>query len=160
MLLGHTQLRVDGRSYRGDCSGFVEAVFGSIDLRIEDPAESGVSGTHILFRSLAKQGRITGRSVRPGDLLFFHNTWDRNGNRLRDDRFSHVAVAEAVDSDGTITMVHFASGAVKRDTLNLKHPGTARDPDSGRTWNSYLRRGGGKVLAGQLFFKSGRPLPR
>ncbi len=160
LLLGRTSLRVQGRSYRSDCSGFVSAVYDSIDLRVADPALDGVSGTHILFRSLAGEGRIKGRDVRPGDLLFFHNTWDRNGNKLRDDRFTHVAVAESIATDGTVTMVHFASGKVKRDFLNLKHPSTARDPATGTTWNSYLRRGGGKVLTGQLYFKSGRPLPR
>jgi peptidoglycan DL-endopeptidase CwlO len=160
MLLGHTSLRVQGRSYRSDCSGFVHAIYESIGMHIDDPLIEGESGTHVLFKSLAKDGRITGRNVRPGDLLFFHNSWDRNGNKIRDDRFSHVGVAESMDADGTVTMVHFASGKVKRDFLNLKHPSTARDPDSGKTWNSYLRRGGGKVMTGQLFFKAGRPLPR
>ncbi len=159
-LLGQTSWRVNGRPYRADCSGFVTALYDGIDLAVADPGEQGLSGTHILFRSLAKRDRIRGRDVRPGDLLFFHNTWDRNENRLRDDRFSHVALAESVADDGTVTLVHFASGVVKRDFMNLRHPNTARDPDSGRTWNSALRRGGGRVLTGQLFFKSGRPLPR
>ena len=96
--------------------------------------------------------------MRPGDLAFFHNSWDRNGNKLRDDRFTHVALVERVADDGTIRLLHFASGKVKRDVMNLRHKNTARDPDTGETLNSYLRRGGGKVLTGQLFFRFGRPV--
>lgn len=160
MMLGRADIRQDGRPYRSDCSGFVEASYDSIRISLVDPTLRGVSGTHILFKSLAGRNRITGRRIAPGDLLFFHNTHDRNGNRIRDDRFTHVALAESVDDDGTVTFLHFASGKVKRDVLNLAHPNVARDPVSGRSWNSFLRRGGGRVLAGELFFKSGRPLPR
>lgn len=159
-LLGQREIRVGGQGFRSDCSGFVTAVYSAIDLPLIDPDEGGISGTHTLFRSLAKRGRIRRQNLRPGDLLFFHNTWDRNGNRLRDDRFSHVAVVESVDADGTVHFVHFASGQVKRDVLNLQHRGVAKDPDTGKTWNSHLRRGRGRVLAGQLYFKAGRPLPR
>ena len=86
--------------------------------------------------------------------------WDRNGNKFRDDRFTHVALVEKVDPDGSIHITHYVSGRVKRDVMNLKHRSVARDPGSGKTWNSYLRKGGGKVLSGQLLFRLGRPLPR
>lgn len=159
-LLGRSQIHVDGKKHRADCSGFVTGVYSGIDLDLIEPGTRGVSGTHILFRSLGGRDRIVGKRIKPGDLLFFHNTHDRNGNRVRDDRFTHVGLATGVDADGTVTMVHFASGKVKRDVLNLKHPSVAKDPATGKPWNSYLRRGRGKVLSGQLFFKAGRPLPR
>ncbi len=160
LMLGREDIRLDGRPYRSDCSGFVEASYDSINFNLLDPGVRGVSGTHSLFKSLAGRGRIKGKDIRPGDLLFFHNTWDRNGNKLRDDRFTHVGLAESVEVDGTVTFLHYVSGRVKRDVLNLKHRNVVRDPVSGRTWNSFLRRGGGRTLAGELFFKSGRPLPR
>jgi len=156
-LLGQREVRLGGKTWRSDCSGFVIAVYEGAGRTLIDPGVQGRSGTELLFRSLASRGRITGKNVRPGDLLFFHNTWDRNHNGLRDDRFSHVALAEDVAADGTVTFIHYASGRVKRGVLNLRHPSTARDPDSGAEWNSPLRRGRGRVLAGQLFFKAGRP---
>ncbi len=159
-LLGQTTLMVEARSYRADCSGYVFAAFSAAGVDLIDPGARGTSGTELIYRTLQSRGRLRGAArLRPGDLLFFHNTWDRNGNRLRDDRFTHVAIVDSVDSDGTVGFLHFASGRVKRDLMNVRHRNTARDPDSGKTWNSSLRRGRGRVLAGQLFHHAGRPLP-
>ncbi len=161
MLMGETRLRVGDKPYRADCSGYVTAAYDAASVRLIEPGVEGDSGTELMFRSLKARGRIhKSKTPLPGDLAFFHNTWDRNGNKVRDDRFSHVALVESVADDGTIRLLHFASGKVKRDVMNLRHPDVARDPDTGKTWNSYLRRGGGKVLTGQLFYRFGRPLPQ
>jgi cell wall-associated NlpC family hydrolase len=159
-LVGKSQLTVGGQRHRSDCSGFVQAAYSAAGLDLIGDGAGGSSGSEAMYRTLKQRGRLVPDSaIRPGDLLFFHNTWDRNGNGIRDDRFSHVALAEAVDREGTVTFVHFASGRVKRDVLNLRHPEDATGA-GGATWNSTLRRGRGKVLAGQLFFRAGRPLPR
>lgn len=159
-LLGQTALTVKDRPYRADCSGYVSAAFSAAGVELIEPGARGMSGTELIYRTLQSQGRLRGAArLRAGDLLFFHNTWDRNGNRLRDDRFTHIAIVDSVESDGTIGFLHFASGRVKRDLMNVRHPNTPRDPDSGKTWNSSLRRGRGRVLAGQLFHRAGRPLP-
>lgn len=162
MLLGEIQVRVGERSYRSDCSGFVTAAFDTIQMPIADPQVEAKSGTETIYKTLKARGRIHNKRVpEAGDVAFFHNTWDRNGNKIRDDRFSHVALVESVDEEnGTVTLIHYASGKVKRDVMNLKHPDVARDPDTGEMWNSYMRRGGGKVLTGQLFYRFGRPLPK
>ena len=160
MMLGEERVKVGQKPYRSDCSGFVIACYDSVGKQLSDPSIEASSGTEILYRSLSRSGRVLRtRRPRPGDLAFFHNTWDRNGNGLRDDRFTHVAIVERVAEDGTIQFLHFAAGRVKRDVMNLRHPGQARDPQSGNTWNSYLRRGGGRVLSGQLFFRFGRLRP-
>ncbi len=159
MMMGAERIRIGGTPYRSDCSGFVSAIFEAEGVELTDVGVSGQSGTERIFRSLKARGQLVpDGKVRPGDLAFFHNSWDRNGNKLRDDRFTHVALVERVADDGTIRLLHFASGKVKRDVMNLRHKNTARDPDTGETLNSYLRRGGGKVLTGQLFFRFGRPV--
>ncbi len=159
LLLGEERIRVGTTPYRADCSGFVTALFDAAGVPLHLPGASGVSMTERIYRSMRAQRRIRrAASVRPGDLLFFHNTWDRNGNSLRDDRFTHIAVVDRVEADGTVSFVHFASGRVRRDVMNLRHRGTARDPESGRMWNSTLRRGRGRVLSGQLFHGLARPL--
>lgn len=159
MMMGAEKIRVGNRPYRADCSGFVSAVYEAEGVQLDKAGVSADSGTETIYRSLKAWGRLVpDRQVRPGDLAFFHNTWDRNGNKLRDDRFTHVALVERVGADGTIDLLHFASGKVKRDVMNLRHRRTARDPDTGDTLNSYLRRGGGKVLTGELFFRFGRPV--
>lgn len=158
-LVGETQVSMLGTSFRADCSGFVCAAYHSIGLDLIDPSVRGRSGTELLYRTFQADGRVQrGAALRRGDLLFFHNTWDRNGNGLRDDRFSHVGLVELVEADGRTTFLHFASGRVKRGVINLRHPDLSHDPDSGVEWNSHLRRGAGRTLTGQLFFRSARPL--
>lgn len=158
-LLGAERIRVHGTPYRSDCSGFVGAAFTAAGVPLLDPEGGGGSGTERIYRSVRRKlGRRA--ALEPGDLVFFHNTYDRNGNGLRDDRFTHVGIVERVDRDGTVTFFHFGSGRVKRDVLNLDRPDLARDPNSGKVLNSYLRRGSGRVLSGQLFFRAARPLSR
>jgi cell wall-associated NlpC family hydrolase len=159
MMMGAEKVRVGKIPYRSDCSGFVSAVYEAEGVELTVSGISASSGTETIYRSLKSKGRIVGNNaVKPGDLAFFHNTHDRNGNKLRDDRFTHVALVERVDDDGTISLLHFASGQVKRGVMNLRDKNSARHPETGETLNSYLRRGGGKVLMGQLFFRFGRPV--
>jgi len=159
-MLGESKVRVRRKPFRSDCSGFVTACFSTIGAELTDPLTAGPSGTAIIYKSLKKRRRVHNRKrPKPGDLAFFHNTHDRNGNGLRDDRFTHVALVERVEKDGTVVLIHFISGKVRRDRLNRLHRNVARDPVSNREWNSYLRRGGGKTLTAQLLFRFGRPLP-
>jgi hypothetical protein len=157
-LFGAEKITVQGRPFRADCSGFVSACWYAAGRELVDGGTKGNSGTELIYRSLERRRSLVPRNAaRPGDLVFFNDTYDRNRNGARDDRFTHVGLVEIVDQDGTVHYAHHASGRVKRGVLNPRHPNQARDPDSGKTWNSYLRRGGGEVLAGQLFLRFGRP---
>ncbi len=157
-LYGAEKLTVRGRPFRADCSGFVSACWYAAGRELVDGGAKGRSGTELIYWSLARRRGLVGRNAaRPGDLVFFHDTYDRNGNGARDDTFTHVALVEMVDPDGTVHYTHHSSGNVKRGVLNPRHPNKARDPDTGKTWNSFLRRGRGDVLAGQLFYRFGRP---
>jgi hypothetical protein len=159
-LMGERRIVVKRKPFRSDCSGFVTACYSRVDVTLVDPTVSAKSGTELIFKSLKKRGRIVGvHRAKPGDLAFFHNTWDKNGNRLRDDRFTHIALVEKVDGKGRVQIVHFVSGRVKRGYITPSSPGQARDSSTGRILNSHLRRGGGKTLTGQLLFRFGRPLP-
>ena len=51
-----------------------------------------------------------------------------------------------------------AKGAVLASSEGLSFWGGV-DPASGKVWNSYLRKGGGKTLTSQLLFRFARPLP-
>jgi cell wall-associated NlpC family hydrolase len=160
-LLGRTRFDVGGKPWRADCSGFVRACYAAAGLRLPEGTGAERSDSEALFRGLREEAKLVrGKTPRPGDLAFFHNTYDRNGNGLRDDRFSHVALVERVDADGTVQFVHFGSGTVRRDVMNLRHAALLKDPETGKVWNAWLRRDGrGRRLAGELFFRFGRPLP-
>ncbi|MDP2316079.1 MAG: CHAP domain-containing protein [Pseudomonadota bacterium] len=149
-FVGQRSLLVDGEPYRQDCSGLVEAALAS--------AGCAFRGSSAMLFEEAKAQRVLHRRrmPSPGDIAFFDDTYDRNGNGRRDDPLSHVAVVEAVDRDGTITLVHFGSKGVARVTMNLRHPEERTSPD-GKELNDYLRahhRGDPprtRYLAGELW---------
>ncbi|HEU4383231.1 MAG TPA: CHAP domain-containing protein [Anaeromyxobacteraceae bacterium] len=159
--------QVGGRRYRADCSGFVAAAYHSAGIPFRDALhlgdEDAGSAVVALHRALAANGVVLGRGDRPlpGDLVFFHDTYDRNGDGRAGDPLTHVGVVERAGRDGTVTFLHRGTRAVARGTLSLLHPSVERGP-SGERWNSRLRAArpgdqpGTRYLAGELFFAYGR----
>ncbi len=140
-LVGQREVSIDGQRHRADCSGFVIACFEHAGMRIIGAEDKGTSGTEILYRALDRVGGLhTDDIPEPGDLAFFSNTHDRNGNGRLDDDFSHVGFVESVSEDGTIHFLHFVSGAVRIGRMNLLHPTQRVDEVSGTIWNDPLRR--------------------
>jgi hypothetical protein len=130
--VGASRIEVGGTRYRFDCSGLVEASLAS--------AGCPFTGSSASLFEQARDLRVLHRRRRPspGDVAFFDNTYDRDGNGRRDDPLSHVAVVESVASDGTITMVHVGSKGVTRLVMNLRHP-EDRTNEAGAVINDYLR---------------------
>lgn len=136
--------------FRNDCSGFVMAAYARAGLSLTGNSRS-------LWDDAKEAGTTHQARPRPGDLAFFDDTYDRNGNGRRDDPLTHVAIVLEVDPDGTILLAHGGTSQ-GRTTLrmNLQHPGTRTD-DAGRVLNDPLRarpRGapdGPGYLAGELF---------
>lgn len=158
-FVGQSRVQVDGRNYAPDCSGFVRGVYASqrVDLYGELGELDGGNGVGRIFTHVLQHGRIHyGPTVHPGDLVFFHNTWDFNRDGLPNDPLTHVGVVEKVDRDGTVVFVSSVSAGIKRYRMNLKHPDTYKTPD-GRILNDFLRRKhmgdarGTYYLAGRLF---------
>jgi hypothetical protein len=94
----------------------------------------------------------------PGDLVFWHDTYDRNRNGKTDDRLTHVGVVEYV-VDGTVVFMHRGAKAVARGAMTVARP--AERSAAGVVLNSPLRQkhprlAGVPVLAGALFAAYGR----
>lgn len=166
-MLGDQNVSYQGRSYRPDCSGFVEACYSEAGGEVLPSRPRGRSGTQIIFNGLADQGRVRRTGPRSGDLVFFHNTWDRNSNGRLDDRFTHVGIVESVRTDGTVVFLHRASGQVKRGYMNLSNPSVHRAAGSDLIQNDWLRRRrdgdrrGTPYTTAQCFHAFGRPaIPR
>ena len=158
-FVGQSRVQVGGRNYTPDCSGFVRGVYASqrVDLYDGLGELDGGNGVGRIFTHVMQHGRIHyGPTVHPGDLVFFHNTWDFNRDGLPNDPLTHVGVVEKVDLDGTVVFVSSVSAGIERYRMNLKHPGTHKASD-GRLLNDFLRRKhigdarGTYYLAGQLF---------
>lgn len=146
-LVGKNRLVVNGKTYRDDCSGLVMAAYART-------GRSLAGGSADMF-ALAKELDVLHRKKlpEPGDVAFFDDTWDKNGNGRRDDELSHVAIVERVEEDGTIVLVHRGSKGVVRIRMNLREPHVGRRED-GVVLNDGLRAGkddGGPRLTGELW---------
>ncbi len=162
---GRAPFQVGEERFSPDCSGFVEAVYAAegVALRrlamLAAPGER--SGVAALWEAAGRYGTRWrgGDWPAPGDLVFFDDTWDRNGNGARDDPFTHIGLVEWVDQGGTVTFLHRAGAGVVRGHLTLTRRDTFRATD-GAELNAFLRVRGAKdrvpALAGELFVGFGR----
>lgn len=158
-FVGQSRIQVGGRNFNPDCSGFVRGVYASqrVDLYSGLGELDGGNGVGRIYTHMVEHGRIHyGPTVHPGDLVFFHNTWDFNGDGLPNDPLTHIGVVEKVEPDGTVLFVSALSRGIERYRMNLQHPDVHKKAD-GRVFNDFLRRKrfsdglGTHYLAGQLF---------
>ncbi len=158
-LTGRRTLFVGDRRYNWDCSGAVLAAYyqAGVDLDAAFGREegNGVRRLHALATRYSEATRR--RDIAPGDLIFWDNTFDRNGNGRWDDPLTHVAIVVEVDPDGTIAYIHhhYRRGIVE-ERMNLRYPD---DPER----NSAMRMRGqprhvdALWLSSHLFREAGRP---
>ncbi len=156
--------RAAGERFNGDCSGYVAAVYAAegINLRgaMQRVAPAERRGAKAAWLTLRDHGETFGADVSPeaGDLVFWHDTYDRNRNGKADNRFTHVGIVERV-VDGTVHFIHRGGRGVARGVMTLAHRHEARGPDGARA-NSTLRARSHPVktggLAAELFAGFGR----
>lgn len=147
--VGHKRITSHGKKLPFDCSGLARASYMAIGIDLMDvqhkPKENGVSS---IYRYVRRHGLLyRDHSPVVGDLVFFHNTYDRNGNGRRDDQLTHIAVVESIDRDGTITIVHRVSRGILRYRMNLRFPETTRNAETKKRFNHYLRAAEGSQPA-------------
>lgn len=110
-----------------------------------------------LYRACKKAGKVY-HSSKPaiGDLVFFHNTDDYNGDTRNNDWYTHVALVESVGDAGQVALLGFHDGQVREQQLNLEQP-DAMASRHGQQLNSQLRPRRDQdppftqYLSGQLF---------
>jgi probable lipoprotein NlpC len=166
-LVGHRgAFRVGEERFNADCSGFVQAVYEAegvpLQALMRRAAPHERSGAVAAFRAVEQYGIVFGGGGEwpaPGDLVFWHDTYDRNRNGRADDRFTHVGIVERV-VDGAVLFVHRGGKAVARGTMNTDRPNEARA--NGIVLNTPIRETtrrrleGVPTLAGALFAAYGR----
>ena len=150
--VGMTTLAKMSSAVTDDCSGMTRLAFQQkrLDLLPDDvlPEENGVTAIHRKARALG----MLMDTPKPGALVFFKNTFDKNRDGLINDGLTHIGIVERVGADGTVTFVHKSGGLVKRSRFNLAQP-EARKDAKGHVLNDWLRRKGKKsrgYLAGEL----------
>jgi hypothetical protein len=161
-VLGATELVVKGRRFSWDCTGTVLAIYwyAGIDLA-RDFGRYGGGGVNRLYRTLRDAGLLY-TSAEPilGDLVFWDDTYDADGDGAWDDPLTHVGMVMETAADGTVSFVHlnYRKGIVI-ETMNLREPGVHQRVKAGKMTivNSPLRMAEtgkehpAKWLAGQLY---------
>jgi hypothetical protein len=161
-ILGAKELVVRGRRFSMDCTGVVLAVhwYAGVDLARDFGRYKG-NGVGRIFRTLEREGLLYD-TAHPltGDIVFWDNTYDANGNGAWDDPLTHVGMVISVTNDGTISYIHYnARQGIVIEQMNLLHPGEEKRSAWGqvRILNSPMRLSKKGVphppqwLAGQLY---------
>jgi hypothetical protein len=161
-VLGRRHLVVRGRSFPYDCTGLVLAIYwyAGIDLARDFEQYSG-NGVLRLYHSLERENLLYS-SPHPttGDIIFWDNTYDRNGDGAWNDSLTHVGMVLASHPDGNIQYVHlnYTRGIVI-ESMSLLEPDLHKKLVRGqlRILNSPIRlKEPGRLhpplwLAGQLY---------
>lgn len=167
-LIGRYRIDIGGRRYASDCAGLVRGVYATQQVDLYDGLGEldGGNGVGRIYTHVVEHGRIHyGPKVHPGDLVFFHNTWDFNHDGLPNDPLTHVGIVETVERDGTVIFLSWVSGGVDRYRMNLRQPGIHKTAE-GRVLNDHIRRKGPRdseavrYLTGQLFAAFGTVLQK
>jgi len=162
-LVGAKTIESNGRRIAYDCAGVTRAVFlkHGIDLYGGEPSDSHANGVRLIHAHIRQQGTFhQGPVVHPGDLVFFNNTWDYNGDGKVNDPLTHIGIVERQEPDGTVVFISRVAGAVERYRMNLALPHVYKTAD-GRILNDYLRRkndidpANTNYLTGELFSQFG-----
>lgn len=165
-LVGQRRVVISGQPYRSDCSGLVCAVYSAqgVQLPLSPSPTPRVSASQSIYLAAVEHYHVFKRGLpRPGDLVFFGNTYDANRDGRFNDDVTHMGLVESVENDGTVVILHFASGRVKRGRMNLAHPDVHQM--NGKVLNDFLRRKRAndprkaRYLAGQLFVAYAAVLP-
>nr|WP_246209011.1 NlpC/P60 family protein [Entomospira entomophilus] len=116
----------DGQLFTRDCSGTVNAIFAEagypLASRLNKAYQTGMNGTAILH-AIAESVEVS--DIQPGDLVFFNDTYDRNGNGLSDDVLTHVGIVMQYDrSSGSIHFIHYNTwmDEIVEQQLNVIRP--------------------------------------
>ncbi len=161
-LLGRRRLVVRGRTFPYDCTGLVLAIYwyAGIDLARDFDRYNG-NGVLRLYQSLERQNLLYSTPYpATGDIIFWDNTYDRNGDGAWNDPLTHVGMVLRSRPDGDIQYVHlnYTRGIVI-ENMNLLEPDLNKKLLRGqlRTLNSPIRlKEPGRPhpplwLAGQLY---------
>ncbi len=155
------KVTVNGRGFTLDCIGTVSAIYYGVSLDVtKDFGLYDGNGVNRLFMTLQERNALHKDAYpRPGDVIFWDNTWDArgDGDRVHDPR-THAGIVLAVDEDGTIHYIHEnLYKGIMIETMNLLRPTVATD-ENGKRINSGMaiasRPGGpppAHTLAGDVF---------
>lgn len=163
-VVGLASLRQAGPLAKGlpdDCTGLVRYAWNALGVDLyEGFTFHGENGVTAMYEVALERGALHRHTPSPGNLAFFRQTWDRNGDGVENDGLTHVALVESVDVEGTVTLIHRVGAGVRRSAMTLAAPQVHTAPD-GHELNDYLRpasRHSAARLTGELFVSYSSPV--
>ncbi|HXW53372.1 MAG TPA: NlpC/P60 family protein [Myxococcota bacterium] len=157
--LGKPSLKVGKRSFRSDCSGTIRAIFTKAKIGLGGVIKKdNDNDVKTIYRFVQKYGSVIREEPLVGDLVFFHNTYDRSCNGQMNDALTHVGLVEKVEGQ-TVHFIHHLGRSIIRSKMNLSLPNETYDPKTRKRINHILRRAEGQhraFTAAQLFAGFGR----
>jgi hypothetical protein len=161
-VLGRRELVVRGKRFNWDCTGVVLAIYwyAGVDLSRDFDNYRG-GGVRRLYKSLEAEDLLyTTPYPLSGDLIFWDNTLDENGDGIWNDPLTHVGMAVSTEPDGTVSYIHHhVKRGIVIERMNLFRPDAEKGMEWGRVKiiNSPMRLARAGVrhpplwLAGQLY---------
>jgi hypothetical protein len=145
-----------------DPTGFANHLIQVNDLPVTNRNNAPI--VKALYEYLNTTDQLLEGAIEPraGDLVFFHNTYDRDDDQRADDWFTLVGIVERVNGDGTVLFISYAQGKIKRLRMNLDRPSDPLNHYTKQILNSALRkkeltdRPYTSYLSGELFASFGR----
>ncbi len=115
---------------RGLASEYVWAIYQLNGVVMDAAAKRHIPK---IYRRCKEKGRVYHAS-RPavGDLAFFHNTLDANGDGRNNDWYTHVAIVDDVLDAGTVELLSYGRDKVSRAYVNLETPDDASEETNTR----------------------------
>lgn len=157
--LGKSSFKVGKKSFRSDCSGVIRAIFTKARIGlggiIKNTNENDVKA---IYRYVKKYGSISKENPRVGDLVFFHNTYDRSRNGRMNDALTHIGIVEKIEGT-TVHFIHHLGQSVIRSRMDLSRPKETFHQKTGERINHVLRKAQGSYrayTAAELFAGFGR----
>ncbi len=138
--LGKQSLAVGKKSYRNDCSGTIRAIFTEARIGLGGILKNAQDNdVKAIYRYVQKYGKVVKENPLPGDLVFFHNTYDRNKKGLMNNALTHIGIVEKIEGS-TVHFIHHLGDLIIRSRMDLSFPHDTYHPKTGERINHILRR--------------------
>ena len=112
---------------------YVWEVYKTNGLELSKKAQTKIPA---LYKECKKVGRIHHAGTpRVGDIIFFHNVYDANGDKRNNDWYTHVAIVDEVTKND-VTGLGYRHQKLEKIAINLEKPDEVGDSGS---INSRLR---------------------
>lgn len=97
--------------------------YAGIDLS-RDFAQYSGGGVSRIYQYLSEKGLVYDTNkLFPGDIIFWDNSFDANGDGKRNDPLTHMGIVTDINKDGTVYYIHehYKKGIIE-ESMNLLLP--------------------------------------